>query len=104
MIVLILVTKEIEICFDDWLFFITDVNECNNMTYPLCHAKATCNNTVGSYICDCHQGYDGNGTNCTGMHLISCMFVPKPYLTIEMTRKINIILQEGVCLLLQQNR
>ena len=40
------------------------------MTYP-CHANATCTNTIGSYICDCDEGYDGNGTNCTGMHLIS---------------------------------
>ena len=78
-IFLILVTKEIEnIVFDDYLFFITDVDECNNVTYSPCHANATCNNTLGSYICYCHEGYDGNGTNCTGMYLISfsvCIFM-----------------------------
>ena len=52
------------------LFFITDVNECNNVTYP-CHANATCKNTNGYYICDCRKGFDGDGTNCTGMYLIS---------------------------------
>ena len=46
------------------------------MTYP-CHTNATCNNTDGSYICDCVKGYDGDGTNCTGMYLISfIMFGP----------------------------
>ena len=40
----------------------------NNATYPS-HANATCNNTHGSYICFCHNGYDGDGKGCVGMYL-----------------------------------
>ena len=72
------------ILFGDCLFFIIDINECNNITYP-CHANATCNNTNGSYICDCRKGYDGDGTNCTGMYLISfIMFVSMPAIVLTM--------------------
>ena len=39
-------------------------NEC--LTAP-CQANATCNNTVGSYICACDSGYNGDGFNCSGM-------------------------------------
>ena len=78
------------VCFEVCWFFITDVNECNNTTYPPCHADATCNNTIGSYLCDCDEGYGGNGINCTGMYLIyDIMFVSKPHTTVEMTRKIS---------------
>ena len=45
-----------------------DINECS--TY-LSHANATCNNTIGSYMCACYTGYSGDGFNCTGMHLTS---------------------------------
>ena len=44
---------------------ILDINEC--WTYP-CHANATCNNTIGSYMCACDTGYSGDGFNCTGIH------------------------------------
>ena len=43
---------------------ILDINEC--LTSP-CHPNATCNNTDGSYICDCDMGYSGNAFHCTGM-------------------------------------
>ena len=45
-----------------------DINVYKNATYPS-HANATCNNTHGSYICDCHKGYDGGGKRCDGMYL-----------------------------------
>ena len=44
--------------------FISDINECQT-DYP-CHFNATCNNTDGSYICQCDPGYRGDGFNCTG--------------------------------------
>ena len=47
---------------------ILDIDEC---TSNPCHANATCNNTVGSYMCACDPGYSGDGFNCTGKHLIS---------------------------------
>ena len=101
MIVLILLSKEIQnIDFVDCLFFITDVNECNNVTS--CHVDATCNNTIGSYTCSCQDGYYGNGNNCTGMYLISdIMFVSKHHITVHMTREINKMLLERDHLLTQ---
>ena len=40
-----------------------DVNECIN---DPCGFNANCTNSVGSFLCDCQSGYEGNGTNCTG--------------------------------------
>ena len=31
-----------------------------------CHVNATCTNNNGSYVCECHPGFNGNGQNCTG--------------------------------------
>ena len=39
---------------------ILDMNEC--------HGSATCNNTIGSYMCDTR--YSGDGFSCTGIQLI----------------------------------
>ena len=50
------------------VFQILDIDECSS--YP-CHANATCNNTVGSYMCSCNLGYSGDGLNCTGM----CIYI-----------------------------
>ena len=40
-----------------------DVDECQLDTHD-CHAKATCENTLGSFICSCNAGYNGNGKAC----------------------------------------
>ena len=51
---------------DFWGFFClknADVNECGNDT---CHANATCNNTIGSFMCICDRGFTGDGFNCSG--------------------------------------
>ena len=45
---------------------VVDIDEC--MTSQTCHANATCNNTVGSYMCTCDLGYFGDGCNCSGIH------------------------------------
>ena len=46
--------------------FTTDIDECE--TNPqICHAKAACNNTYGSYVCTCKPGFIGGGQNCTGI-------------------------------------
>ena len=54
--------------FSQWQFFyvydFTDVDECKGN--HSCHVDATCMNTNGSYNCDCHPGYTGNGQNCKG--------------------------------------
>ena len=57
-----------------WLFFL-DINECNNGT-STCHANATCNNTHGSYICECHKGYYGDGKICNCMYLYPLSLSP----------------------------
>ena len=51
-----------------WLvvLFITDMNECNTTDHG-CHVNASCNNFDGSYFCKCNLGFNGNGTNCSGI-------------------------------------
>ena len=46
------------------VYHFTDINECKGN--HSCHANATCMNTKGSYVCTCHLGYTGNGSDCTG--------------------------------------
>ena len=31
-----------------------------------CDVNAQCNNTFGSFNCNCLQGYSGDGVNCSG--------------------------------------
>ena len=45
-------------------YHFTDINECKGN--HSCHVNATCMNTKGSYVCTCHPGYTGNGSDCTG--------------------------------------
>ena len=42
----------------------SDINECDNNEHN-CHVNANCTDTDGSFLCTCHSGYEGNGTNCT---------------------------------------
>ena len=46
-------------------FVVTDIDECLKEIHG-CDVNAVCNNTLGSYKCTCKDGYEGNGTNCTG--------------------------------------
>ena len=47
------------------LIFNADINECVDNIHN-CHTDAICNNTNGSFYCTCHNGYSGNGVNCSG--------------------------------------
>ena len=40
----------------------TDINEC---TSNPCDSNAICNNTFGSFVCQCNVGFSGNGTSCS---------------------------------------
>ena len=40
---------------------ISDINECIS-----CDKNAKCNNSLGSYTCECNEGFSGDGTTCTG--------------------------------------
>ena len=55
----------LDILFKFCLKFRLDIDECAGSHD--CHEKATCNDTVGSYICDCIFGYTGDGKSCKGM-------------------------------------
>ena len=44
--------------------FILDINECN-LTSSLC-GNGTCINLVGSYTCNCTNGFRFNGQTCIG--------------------------------------
>ena len=46
-------------------FLLSDKNECT-LNGDSCHGNATCINTHGSYLCQCNNGYTGNGTACQG--------------------------------------
>ena len=41
-----------------------DIDECLNVT---CGQNAMCDNTVGSYSCQCDPGFVGDGYKCTSM-------------------------------------
>ena len=44
---------------------VSDVDECAS---DACDnpEKATCTNNIGSYVCDCREGFTGDGETCTG--------------------------------------
>ena len=41
----------------------TDQDECL-LKVSTCHNNATCINTLGSYYCQCNDGFEGNGNTC----------------------------------------
>ena len=62
--------------FSNWLLHIflstsfclsLDINECSDPDLNVCDTEyGTCNNSVGSYSCQCNIGFTGNGSVCTG--------------------------------------
>ena len=51
--------------FTNPLNFVSDIDECSSNSHS-CDVNAVCNNTRGSYICQCKPGFSGDGRNCTG--------------------------------------
>mmetsp|Transcript_12907 Transcript_12907/g.14770 ORF Transcript_12907/g.14770 Transcript_12907/m.14770 type:complete len:448 (+) Transcript_12907:84-1427(+) len=47
---------------DDPTDFCRDQNECASKP---CSSNAQCANTIGSFACDCNDGFTGNGIDCT---------------------------------------
>ena len=45
--------------------FLSDLDECQTNNGG---CEQVCNNTVGSFVCSCNEGYSltSNGFNCTG--------------------------------------
>lgn len=45
-----------------------DINECEDVTEPPCHASARCKNTKGGFQCECTDPYvlGEDGRTCVG--------------------------------------
>ena len=51
------------------MLLFTDEDECALGT-DNCEVNAWCRNTIGSFICICKDGYQGDGFNCTGQNIL----------------------------------
>ena len=40
-----------------------DIDECSTLTHS-CHPDSDCTNTMGSYDCECKDGFTGDGLIC----------------------------------------
>ena len=47
--------------------FTLDLNECQTSSHG-CSNHARCSNTIGSYTCQCQNGFTGNGTTCSNVN------------------------------------
>ena len=47
------------------IFYTLDRDEC--LADSTCSINALCENTHGSFMCTCHEGFVGDGFDCTGM-------------------------------------
>ena len=43
-----------------------DIDECE-LRIDNCHVNATCADVIGSFVCTCNNGFDGDGVDCAGM-------------------------------------
>ena len=65
-----------------WFVYLTspkDIDKCENDVHSC--DNATCENTIGGYICTCNLGFTGNGTTCEGddnmcVNVIICKLFP----------------------------
>ena len=56
-------------CFSSCtLFSGIDIDECMTGNHT-CRQDENCNNILGSYDCQCFQGYALDGDNCTGIYV-----------------------------------
>ena len=44
---------------------VSDENECDTGNND-CDENAECDNKAGGYVCNCKEGFEGDGKNCTG--------------------------------------
>ena len=49
--------------------FVLDLDECCASVHH-CDVNANCQNTPGSYLCSCKNGFIGDGRTCTGTYKI----------------------------------
>ena len=53
----------------------TDIDECERDT-DNCHVNATCADVIGSFVCTCNSGFEGNGVNCTSTKEVTSLDCP----------------------------
>ena len=61
-----------------YLFIIADIDECSDDEHLRCHGNnATCINTLGSYQCECDDGYDLSDNTCVGKYTLQneCLII-----------------------------
>jgi len=46
-----------------------DIDECERGT-DNCHVNAICTDVIGSFVCTCNSGFEGNGVNCTSKRFL----------------------------------
>ena len=61
-------------------FSLSDINECNDSSNN-CHVNAECTNNIGSFSCECMNGYSGDGVHCQGIKLSYIHWIVSPYKT-----------------------
>ena len=52
--------------FSSYILFFVDIDECWT---NLCHASASCTDNEGSFVCECINGFSGDGfSNCASKY------------------------------------
>ena len=46
------------------MYFLLDIDEC--LISNECDSNASCENTDGSFLCQCKIGFTGEGSSCSG--------------------------------------
>ena len=49
----------------NYTIIFSDVDECEESKHNNCSSNANCQNTDGSFMCECLGGFTGDGVNCT---------------------------------------
>ena len=62
-----------------------DINECHEETFT-CDANANCEDTDGSYMCECRVNFTGDGQTCSRMFILTAV---TPCLNICTLPKLN---------------
>ena len=66
------------------MLYHADIDECLNASHN-CDERANCTNTIGSYLCSCEQGYEGDGRTCIVSVPGKRVLVRNAYLHYELT-------------------
>ena len=58
-------TSSVKTTFSEYIIcsLLKDTNECEAGTFS-CNPNAICLDTIGSYMCMCRDGYEGDGIDC----------------------------------------